>query len=62
MTKLKKLLIAAALTGSAFVFQPPAAEAVKINWCNLCSFSGACYSCCRCAGYTEGECVDICNQ
>lgn len=57
MTKLKKLLFAAALTGAAFAFQPSQAEA----WdpCRRCATTGECFPCCECDGYTLYYCAEF---
>lgn len=58
MSKLKKLVIAAALLGAALSFKPRTAEA--IDWCKECNLRPTCFSCCRCDGYTTYECAGIC--
>lgn len=57
MTKLKKLVIAALLLGSAFAFTPRTVEA--IDWCRQCDETGECFACCKCGGGTTYYCVEL---
>ncbi|HKI05672.1 MAG TPA: hypothetical protein VKK31_27070 [Thermoanaerobaculia bacterium] len=61
MKNLKKLLFAAALVAAAIVSAPPKAEATA--WCDSCAASGYthCFSCCKCAGETNAECIRLCE-
>ena len=57
MSKLSKLVIAAALLAAAFTFKPRTVEA--IDWCRDCDAAGECFACCRCAGGTTYYCAAI---
>jgi hypothetical protein len=57
MTKLKKLLVAALLLGSAFALKSRTAEAV--DWCKECERTGMCFYCCKCEGYTTAFCAEV---
>ena len=60
MRKLKKLVLAAILTASAYASAPP--QVAAVDWCALCDQNPMdCVYCCICTGGTPTACARYCG-
>lgn len=61
MKRCSTLLLGAALILGIAAFAPAPAQA-QLDWCHNCEVNPSCFACCRCDGYTVGQCGAICGS